>query len=1774
MSFKFKDLFISYGRRESLGFVGRLHQRLKLAGYEAWFDKVNIPDGDDYAQRINHGIESAHNFVYVMAPRCMTSPYCLIELEYARLLGKRLIPINQLVIFDTPEQELSDGDKQVMVNFYKHHNLPNQNIRTTQDVLNRSHTLIGRTDWLDAKEKLADSDCQRLVEWAQPYENNWAKHDDLDYLKTFDFPVFGQSIDALDGVVERIIAVLERQKEYVHRHTDILAHALLWQQNQRNTYYLLVGKARQAVEEWLLTEFLPSRQPPCQPSTLVCEFICEARKNAENLMTDIFICYDIHHDKAIRNSVVQSLSRYAKTTWTHDRDIQKGVNYECAIEMGIENADNFFYFISPQSVASDYCQHELDHALQYNKRIVPLLIAPTPESDVPEVVRGLQYVDLTDNVCQADYESDIDDIFNILRRDQEYYKQHKVLLARALKWVAENKKPSFLLRGHNLENAQTWLRLNEQREQHPPLALHKELITASEAAKGQLGTEVFISYSRKDGDFARQLNTKLQEAGKTTWFDQESISAGVDFEKEIFKGIDGSDNFLFVLSPDAVESEYCEREVNYAAEQNKRFITVLHRETDPTMMPKALRTIHWIDFKNIPFDKSFMELMQTIELDRKHTHQHTILQQRATDWAENKRSKDFLLNIIACENAESWLETAREENKQPAPTVLQQAFIQDSRKAIKKANRRRNRLLTLATFGMIIAGILAVFTVIQMDNAEKATAKAVEQRQRAESLLLADKARQQTEKGNAANGILLALEALPKDLSAPDRPYSAEAADQLYAAVVELRERLVMEGEHSMWHVAFSPDGQTLVTAGEGGDVRLWKASGQLLHSLKGHSDWVSHAAFAPDGIQLLTASYDGTARLWAVESGQLVHTFNGHDSSVSHAAFAPDGTRVVTASDDGTARLWAVQNGQLLHTLKGHKAKVSHAAFAPDGTQLLTASFDGTAHLWAVQSGQLLHTFKGHGSCVSFAGKVSPAAFAPDGTRLLTASSDGTVRLWAVQSGQLLHTLKGHESSVSHAAFAPDGTQVVTASFDGTARLWAVESGQLLHTLKGHSGWVYHATFAPEGTQVLTASDDGTARLWAVQSGQLLHTFKGHSNKVYHAAFAPDGTRLLTASYDGTARLWAVQSNQLLRTLKGHESSVSHAAFAPDGTQVLTASDDGTARLWAVQSGQLLHTLKGHDSSVSHAAFAPDGTRLLSASIDGTARLWAVQSGQLLHTLKGHNSSVSHAAFAPDGTQLLIASYDGTARIWAVQSGGQLLHTFKGHDSSVSHAVFAPDGTQVVTASDDRTARLWAVQSGQLLHTLKGHSDRVSHASFAPDGTRVVTASDDGTARLWAVQSGQLLHTLKGHSDRVSHAAFAPDGTRLVTASYDGTARLWAVQSGQLLHTLKGHDSSVSHAAFAPDGTRLLTASDDGTARLWTVQSGQQLYTLSGHNGKVSHAAFAPNGTFVVTSAYDKTARLWRVFSTQALIDYANENVPRCLTAEQRKQFFLPESKNEALKQGEALARESQIKAAVVKFKQAKALAPCLKFDPEDQARKIAATALIENGKNLLKEGKIPAAIAEFQQALKVDSRFNGLPLVANHWMAAGRKLAREGQIKAAVAAFKKAKELITSFRFKPETKAKQIFAAALVEKGQDLAKNGEIESAIAKYQQAQQMDSNLEISAETWDSLCWYGSLYGQAAKVMDACEKAVALAPDEQSLARFKLHRGLASVFTSNIQHAIADFQFYREQRELDTEQREGHEEWKSKVQEWIEALQNGENPFTEEVLEEYVKFFKVF
>jgi hypothetical protein len=90
-----------------------------------------------------------------------------------------------------------------------------------------------------------------------------------------------------------------------------------------------------------------------------------------------------------------------------------------------------------------------------------------------------------------------------------------------------------------------------------------------------------------------------------------------------------------------------------------------------------------------------------------------------------------------------------------------------------------------------------------------------------------------------------------------------------------------------------------------------------------------------------------------------------------------------------------------------------------------------------------------------------------------------------------------------------------------------------------------------------------------------------------------------------------------------------------------------------------------------------------------------------------------------------------------------------------------------------------------------------------------------------------------------------------------------------------------------------------------------------------------------------------------------------------------------------------------------------------------------------------------------------------------------------------------------------------------------------------------------------CWYGSIGGQAAKVMNACEKAVELASKDK-ISLYRDSRGLARALTGNFAGAIEDFQVFVDSTD--------DEEQKAQRQQWIEALQKGGNPFTSEVLEE--------
>ena len=86
----------------------------------------------------------------------------------------------------------------------------------------------------------------------------------------------------------------------------------------------------------------------------------------------------------------------------------------------------------------------------------------------------------------------------------------------------------------------------------------------------------------------------------------------------------------------------------------------------------------------------------------------------------------------------------------------------------------------------------------------------------------------------------------------------------------------------------------------------------------KGTAAEVKSVAFSPDGQWIVTGSRDRTAKVWEAASGKELLTFRGHGAAIGSVAFSPDGQRIVTGSGDGIAKVWETASGKELAHAQG----------------------------------------------------------------------------------------------------------------------------------------------------------------------------------------------------------------------------------------------------------------------------------------------------------------------------------------------------------------------------------------------------------------------------------------------------------------------------------------------------------------------------------------------------------------------------------------------------------------------------------------------------------------------------------------------------------------------------------------------------------------------------------------------------------------------------------------------------------------------------------------
>ncbi|MDF5706250.1 MAG: AAA family ATPase [Nostoc sp. S4] len=296
----------------------------------------------------------------------------------------------------------------------------------------------------------------------------------------------------------------------------------------------------------------------------------------------------------------------------------------------------------------------------------------------------------------------------------------------------------------------------------------------------------------------------------------------------------------------------------------------------------------------------------------------------------------------------------------------------------------------------------------------------------------------------------------------------------------------------------------------------------------------------------------------------------------------------------------------------------------------------------------------------------------------------------------------------------------------------------------------------------------------------------------------------------------------------------------------------------------------------------------------------------------------------------------------------------------------------------------------------------------------------------------------------------------------------------------------------------------------------------LKGHTSLVTSASFSPDGKRILTASYDNTARVWDISGKQIAELKGHTSLVNSAS-------FSPDGKRILTASDDKTARVWRA----------------------DNLDKLLSRGcqwlndyLVTNPKDL--------------QTLEVCQNKSNLIAAAPFLVQEGEKEARTGNIDNAVATFHTAFKWNPSLKFDPKVKAQEFAnkgkAERLISEGETIVKEGKVKEALADYADAQKLDPNVEISADSWNTLCRQGSLQGYAKDVLFACDKAFLLAPDDSYN---RDSRGLARALTGNTQGAIEDFESYITQTQ--------DKDSKAQRQRWVKDLRTGKNPFTNAELE---------
>ena len=515
-------------------------------------------------------------------------------------------------------------------------------------------------------------------------------------------------------------------------------------------------------------------------------------------------------------------------------------------------------------------------------------------------------------------------------------------------------------------------------------------------------------------------------------------------------------------------------------------------------------------------------------------------------------------------------------------------------------------------------------------------------------------------------------------------------------------ETQVAQPSGECWALGLSPDGAGCITAGNDGELKVWRLDTEILAELGNNVGEVNHKSVLQNQGVLRRQGNDRTigimfhskldyiaihgsekaVEIWRTRAPDELHRHMQRKRKRRREKAAAAGETILPDSDE-TLPAADVNDVFVPYVTVRTSGKLRSVDWVMTGSksaktlQILAGTTNNQIEVYNMNSYRSQQKIDGKTTtdydrtlAVELPGHradIRTLSLSSD-DRMLASASAGALKVWNLRTQSCLRTLECGQALCS--IFLPGDRIVLLGTKTGELEMYDISTSALIEKIEAHEGAIWTMAVHPDGRSVVTGSADKSAKFWrfdvveeeipgtrrTTQRLKLAQTRQLKvSDDVLSICFSPDQRLLALSTLDNTVKVFFTDSLKLFLTLYGHKLPVLSLSISSDSKLIATCSADKNVRIWGLDFGDCHKAFFAHQDSVMQVSFIQHPVEqdekhiVFSASKDGTLKSWDGVKFEQIQKLEGHHGEIWAMAVSRTGETVVTASHDRSIRTWAI---------------------------------------------------------------------------------------------------------------------------------------------------------------------------------------------------------------------------------------------------------------------------------------------------------------------------------------------------------------------------------------------------------------------------------------------------------------------------------------------------------------------------------------------